>query len=232
MHNFDKNEIEKFSDLAESWWDPTSQFKPLHDINPLRFNFINKNCPVKGKKILDVGCGGGLLCEEMAKNGAHVKGIDLSDRAISVAKIHLLESKLKVDYDVTAAEDLTTTESGKYDIITCLEMLEHTPDPASTVKACAKLIKKNGAVFFSTINRNAKAYLFAIIGAEYVLKLLPKGTHDYEKFVKPSELASFCRDAEMNIDSTIGMTYNPITKTYSLNRDTSVNYIVIAKKEK
>ena len=230
MNNVDPEEIKKFSKLAENWWNPNSQFKPLHDINPLRFNYINEHYPVADKNVLDVGCGGGLLCEEIARNGGRVKGIDLSEKAITVAKIHLTESKLDVNYELSSAEALVATESGQYDVVTCLEMLEHTPDPLSTVVACSKLIKEGGVAIFSTINRNPKSYLFAIIGAEYVLKLLPIGTHSYEKFIRPSELTDYCSSAGLNLEHLIGMTYNPIIKKYSLNRDTSVNYILAARK--
>ncbi|MAW34087.1 MAG: bifunctional 3-demethylubiquinol 3-O-methyltransferase/2-polyprenyl-6-hydroxyphenol methylase [Proteobacteria bacterium] len=230
MNNVDPEEIKKFSKLAENWWNPNSQFKPLHDINPLRFTYINERYPVADKNILDVGCGGGLLCEEIARNGGRVKGIDLSEKAITVAKIHLQESKLDVSYELSSAEALVATESGQYDVVTCLEMLEHTPDPLSTVVACSKLVTEGGVVIFSTINRNPKSYLFAIIGAEYVLKLLPIGTHSYEKFIRPSELTDYCLSAGLNLEHLIGMTYNPIVKKYSLNRDTSVNYILAARK--
>ncbi len=230
MNNVDPEEIKKFSKLAANWWDPNSEFKPLHDINPIRFDYIDKLTSVSGKKILDVGCGGGLLCEEMTKNGAIVKGIDLSEKAIKVAQIHLLESKLEVTYEVTSAEELSKLESEKYDVVTCLKMLEHTPHPASTVKACSDLLKDGGWAIFSTINRNLKAYLFAIIGAEYILKMLPVGTHEYEKLLKPSEVASFCTDAGLEVNDLMGMTYNPITKKYTLKRDTSVNYLLVARK--
>ncbi len=230
MQNVDPEEIKKFSKLAANWWDPEGEFKPLHDINPIRFNYIDKITSVRGKKVLDVGCGGGLLCEAMAKSGGIVKGIDLSEKAIKVAQIHLLESKLDVDYDVTSAEELSEIEANRYDIVTCLEMLEHTPNPASTVNACSKLLKEGGWAVFSTINRNLKAYLFAILGAEYILKMLPIGTHHYEKLLRPSEVANFCLRAGLEVDDFMGMTYNPITKKYTLKRDTSVNYLVVARK--
>ncbi len=231
MSNVDQSEINKFSKLAENWWDPNSEFKPLHDINPLRFKYINKLYPVLGKRVLDVGCGGGILCEEIAKNGGLVKGIDLSEKAIKVAQIHLLESQLDVDYQLISAEQLAIEEPQQYDLVTCLEMLEHTPDPQSTVSACAQLVKPNGLVVFSTINRNLKSYVFAILGAEYILKLLPIGTHDYEKLIRPSELANFCRKSNMNLVDIAGMTYNPISKKYALKNDTSVNYILVARRQ-
>jgi 2-polyprenyl-6-hydroxyphenyl methylase / 3-demethylubiquinone-9 3-methyltransferase len=224
--NVDPLELRKFSDLAHRWWDPTSEFKPLHDINPLRLDHIDKKVGLRGKTVLDVGCGGGILAESMAARGATVTGIDLGDRPLKVAQLHLMESGLAVDYRKVAAEDLAQQQPHSFDLITCMEMLEHVPDPAATVQACATLVKPGGWVFFSTINRNPKSYLFAIIGAEYVLNLLPKGTHDYGKFIQPSELASFSRQAGLQVDYLIGMSYNPFTKVYSLGADTSVNYIV------
>jgi 2-polyprenyl-6-hydroxyphenyl methylase / 3-demethylubiquinone-9 3-methyltransferase len=224
--NADPQELAKFSDLAHRWWDPTSEFKPLHQINPLRLGWIDDTAGLKGKAVLDVGCGGGILAEAMAALGARVKGIDLSDKALKVAQLHLLESHLDVNYEEISAEDLARREAGQYDALTCMELLEHVPDPASTVGACAKLVKPGGHVFFSTINRNPKSYLFAVIGAEYVLRLLPRGTHDYAKFLKPSELARYCRSAGLTLKSLIGMSYNPLTGVYLLNQNTGVNYLM------
>jgi 2-polyprenyl-6-hydroxyphenyl methylase/3-demethylubiquinone-9 3-methyltransferase len=224
--NADPKELAKFSDLAHRWWDPTSEFKPLHEINPLRLRWIDDTAALNGKAVLDVGCGGGILAEAMAALGAHVKGIDLSDKALKVALLHLYESRLEVTYDEVSAEDLALREAGQYDVLTCMEMLEHVPDPASTVRACATLVKPGGHVFFSTLNRNPKSYVFAVIGAEYILRLLPRGTHDYAKFLKPSELAQYCRAAGLTLTSVIGMSYNPLTKVYTLNNDTSVNYLM------
>jgi 2-polyprenyl-6-hydroxyphenyl methylase/3-demethylubiquinone-9 3-methyltransferase len=224
--NADPLELQKFSDLAHRWWDPTSEFRPLHEINPLRLEWINARAPLAGKTVLDVGCGGGILSESMARKGANVTGIDLSEKALKVADLHSLESGVPVRYELIAAEALAAREPGQYDVVTCMEMLEHVPDPTSIVQACATLVKPGGKVFFSTINRNAKAYLFAVIGAEYILNLLPKGTHDYAKLITPAELASFIRKAGMTVDGLKGMTYNPLTKMYSLNQDTDVNYMV------
>jgi 2-polyprenyl-6-hydroxyphenyl methylase/3-demethylubiquinone-9 3-methyltransferase len=224
--NADPAELAKFSALAHRWWDPESEFKPLHQINPLRLDWIDGIAGLSGKSALDIGCGGGILTEGMARRGAKVKGIDLSDKALKVAQLHLLESRLAVDYEAVSAEDLAARAPGSYDVVTCMELLEHVPDPASTVRACAALARKGGRVFFSTINRNPKSYLFAVIGAEYVLKLLPKGTHDYLKFIRPSELARHCRDAGLEVRELIGMTYNPFTRVYSLGTDTGVNYLV------
>ncbi len=226
MTNADPTELQKFSDLAHRWWDPNSEFRPLHEINPLRLDWIDRHAPLKGKRVLDVGCGGGILSESMASRGATVTGIDLSEKALGVAKLHLLESGRSVDYRLSSAEDLATEEAGSYDVVTCMEMLEHVPNPASTIAACAALVKPGGHVFFSTISRNPKAYLFAVIGAEYILQLLPKGTHDYAKFIKPSELSRWAKAVGLEIDEIIGMSYNPITKVYSLGRDTDVNYLV------
>lgn len=225
--NLDQAELDKFSRLASKWWDPNSEFRPLHEINPLRLDYIEKICNgLKGKRVVDIGCGGGILSESMATRGAHVTGIDLAEKPLRVAKLHLLDSGQQVDYQLISAEDLAQQKPHQFDVVTCMEMLEHVPDPASTVKACAQLVKPGGQVFFSTINRNPKAYLFAVIGAEYVLNLLPKGTHDYAKFIKPAELAAMARDANLNVEQLTGMTYNPLSKVYSLGYDTSVNYIV------
>ncbi|WMW79394.1 bifunctional 2-polyprenyl-6-hydroxyphenol methylase/3-demethylubiquinol 3-O-methyltransferase UbiG [Undibacterium cyanobacteriorum] len=228
--NVDPSEIQKFSELAHRWWDPNSEFKPLHEINPLRLEWINNLAPLAGKKVIDVGCGGGILAESMAKRKAHVTGIDLSDKALNVADLHSLETGIEIRYEKIAAEAMAEREAGTFDIVTCMEMLEHVPDPASIVKACMKLAKPGGKVFFSTINRNPKAYLFAVIGAEYVLQMLPKGTHDYQKFITPAELSQDIRNAGLEVLQMKGMSYNPLTKIYSLNQDTSVNYLVACSK--
>jgi 2-polyprenyl-6-hydroxyphenyl methylase/3-demethylubiquinone-9 3-methyltransferase len=228
--NADPQEIQKFSELAHRWWDPTSEFRPLHEINPLRLEWINARIPLAGKKVCDVGCGGGILAESIAKKGATVTGIDLSEKALKVADLHSLESGIKVRYELIAAEELAAREAGQYDVVTCMEMLEHVPDPAAIVQACAKLVKPGGHIFFSTLNRNPKSYLFAIIGAEYILGLLPRGTHDYAKFITPAELSGFARTADLEVQALKGMTYNPLTKIYSLNQDTSVNYLVATVK--
>ncbi|MCL2590363.1 MAG: bifunctional 2-polyprenyl-6-hydroxyphenol methylase/3-demethylubiquinol 3-O-methyltransferase UbiG [Betaproteobacteria bacterium] len=228
--NNDPSELDKFSDLAHRWWDPTSEFRPLHEINPLRLAWINTLAGLSGKKVLDVGCGGGILAESMATCGAEVTGIDLSEKALGAARLHLFESELKIDYQHISAEALAETHAGQFDVVTCMEMLEHVPDPASTVTACARLVGPGGYVFFSTLNRNPKSFLFAIIGAEYVLKLLPHGMHDYNRFIKPSELARFCRDAGLVTAAMSGLSYNPFTRAYSLGSDSSVNYMVQARR--
>ena len=224
--NVDPAEIARFSELAHHWWDPASDFKPLHDINPLRLDYIDRCAGLSGKTVLDVGCGGGILAESMAQRGAQVTGIDLSDKALKVAQLHVLESGVALDYRHASAEDFARERPQHYDIVTCMELLEHVPDPASTVRACATLAKAGGHVFFSTINRNLKSYLFAVVGAEYVLRMLPRGTHRYEKFVKPSELGGFCRQGGLDVREVIGMTYNPLTDRYALGTDTSVNYLM------
>ncbi len=229
--NADQAELDKFSELAHRWWDPESEFKPLHDINPLRLDWIDRAVGLNGKKVLDVGCGGGILAESMATRGAAVTGIDLSDKALSVARLHLLETGQKADYRKIAAEELAAEMPGAFDVVTCLEMLEHVPAPCSTVRACAQLVRPGGMVFFSTINRNPKSYLFAVIGAEYVLNLLPRGTHDYAKFIRPAELARYCRDACLAVDEVIGMTYNPITRTYALGSNTDVNFLMRTRRD-
>jgi len=229
--NADELELQKFSALAHRWWDPNSEFKPLHDINPLRLKYIDGLAHIAGKKVLDVGCGGGILSESMAARGAEVTGIDLGDKPLKVAKLHLLETGQKVDYRLIPVEDLAAEQPGQYDVVTCMEMLEHVPDPSSIVRACAQLTKPGGHVFFSTLNRNPKSYLFAVIGAEYLLKLLPRGTHDYAKFIKPSELARFARNAGLNVNEVIGMSYNPFSKSYTLGPDTSVNYLIATRKD-
>jgi 2-polyprenyl-6-hydroxyphenyl methylase/3-demethylubiquinone-9 3-methyltransferase len=228
--NADPQELAKFSELAHRWWDPNSEFRPLHQINPLRLDWIDSVARLAGKRTLDVGCGGGILAEAMARRGAVVKGIDLADKALKVAQLHRLESQVPVEYEAISAEALADREPAGFDVVTCMEMLEHVPDPASTVRACAALARPGAHVFFSTINRNPKSYVFAIVGAEYVLRLLPKGTHDYAKLIKPAELARYCRDAGLEVRDIIGMTYNPFTKVYSLGRDASVNYLVHAVK--
>ncbi len=224
--NADPLELQKFSELAHRWWDPTSEFRPLHEINPLRLEWINARVPLAGKTVADIGCGGGILAESMALKGAKVTGIDLSEKALKVADLHSLESGVQVRYELISAEQLAAQEPGSYDVVTCMEMLEHVPDPASVVQACATLVKPGGHVFFSTINRNPKSYLFAVIGAEYLLRMLPKGTHDYAKFITPAELAQFIRNAGLTLNTLKGMGYNPLTKMYSLNQDTDVNYLV------
>ena len=224
--NVDPQELEKFNELAHRWWDPGAEFKPLHDINPLRLDYIDKLAGLKGKTVLDVGCGGGILSESMAIRGAQVTGIDLGEKALKVAQLHLLETGNQVNYRKITVEDLAREQPQHYDIVTCMEILEHVPEPASAVQACAELVKLGGHVFFSTINRNAKAYLFAIVGAEYILKLLPRGTHDYSRFITPAELGRFCRGAGLSPQRVTGMTYNPFTRTYALGTDSSVNYIL------
>ena len=229
--NVDPVEIAKFSALAAKWWDPTSEFKPLHEINPLRLEWINQRAPLAGKRVLDVGCGGGLLTEAMAGQGAQVTGIDLAEKSLTVARLHQLESGAQVDYACISAEDLAAREPASFDVVTCMEMLEHVPDPAAIVRACATLVKPGGHVFFSTLNRNPKSYLFAVLGAEYILGLLPRGTHDYMKFIKPSELARFAREAHLNVQQWQGIGYNPLTGRYWLGTDTSVNYLVCMVKD-
>jgi 2-polyprenyl-6-hydroxyphenyl methylase / 3-demethylubiquinone-9 3-methyltransferase len=224
--NADEIELKKFGELAHKWWDKNSEFKPLHEINPLRLAYIDDLVSLKGKRVLDVGCGGGILAESMYFKGAEVTGIDLGEKALSVAKLHQLESGAKVDYRLIAVEQLAIENPAGYDVVTCMEMLEHVPDPAAVVTACAKLVKPGGNVFFSTINRNPKAYLFAVIGAEYILNLLPKGTHDYAKFIKPSELAGWVREAGLDMSGLRGMSYNPLTQHYWLGDDVSVNYLM------
>jgi 2-polyprenyl-6-hydroxyphenyl methylase/3-demethylubiquinone-9 3-methyltransferase len=224
--NADETELKKFSELAHKWWDKNSEFKPLHEINPLRLDYIDGLVGLKDKRVLDVGCGGGILSESMYFKGADVTGIDLGEKALNVAKLHQLESSAKVNYQLISVEQLATEQPASFDVVTCMEMLEHVPDPASIVAACAKLVKPGGSVFFSTINRNPKAYLFAVVGAEYILNLLPKGTHDYAKFIKPSELSSWARQVGLTVSDLRGMSYNPLTQHYWLGDDVSVNYLI------
>ena len=228
--NADPAELQKFSDLAHRWWDPASEFRPLHEINPLRLGWIDGKVALAGKQVLDIGCGGGILAEGMASLGAAVTGIDLSEKALSVARLHLFESGHKVDYRHLSAEALADELPGHFDVVTCMEMLEHVPDPGSIVRACFQLVKPGGWVFFSTINRNPKAFLFAIVGAEYLLRMLPRGTHSYERLIRPSELARFCRDAGLEVQHTRGMEYNPLTQRYWLSADTSVNYLFATRR--
>jgi 2-polyprenyl-6-hydroxyphenyl methylase/3-demethylubiquinone-9 3-methyltransferase len=228
--NVDQSEIAKFSALAHRWWDPNSEFKPLHAINPLRLNWIKSFVNLEGKKVVDIGCGGGILAESIAQSGADTTGIDLSEKALKVAELHALEVGANLTYRAISAEDLAQEQAGQYDVVTCMEMLEHVPDPASVVRACAALCKPGGTLFFSTLNRNPKSYLFAIIGAEYVLRLLPKGTHEYAKFIKPSELLTFTRDARLDLLGMKGLGYNPLTQVYSLNENVDVNYMIAVRK--
>ena len=229
--NVDPNEIRKFEELASRWWDRNSEFKPLHDINPLRANWIDSLAPVAEQRILDVGCGGGILCEALAQRGATVTGIDMGEAPLAVGNLHSLESGVSVTYEQSTAEDYATSHAEAFNTVTCLEMLEHVPDPSSVVAACAAMTKPGGTLFFSTINRNPKSYLLAIIGVEYVLRMLPKGTHEYSKFIRPSELGQWIRDAGLEIDQMTGLLYNPITKTYKLDeRDVDVNYMICARK--
>lgn len=231
MANADPLELDKFSQLAHRWWDPNSEFKPLHDINPLRLEWVDRLADgIRGKHVVDVGCGGGILAESMAVKGAQVTGIDLSEKALKVAKLHQLESGVQVDYRLIAAEVLAEEQPENFDVVTCMEMLEHVPDPASVMAACARMAKPDGWVFFSTLNRNPKSYLLAIVGAEYVLNMLPKGTHDWAKFIKPHELASYARQAGLEPVELMGMTYNPLTKAYRLERDTDVNYLMACRR--
>lgn len=224
--NIDNAEVNKFDDMAARWWDPEGEFRPLHDLNPVRLRFIKQHVDISVKKVLDVGCGGGILSESMACEGAKVTGIDVADKALTVARLHAMESQVELDYQNTTAEEHALTHSGKYDVVTCLELLEHVPKPASLVEACAQLVKPGGKVFFSTINRNLKAYALAVIGAEYIMRLLPRGTHDYEKFIKPSELAQWARRSGLNLIEQAGMHYNPILRSTSLVRNVDVNYLV------
>lgn len=229
--NVDPAELEKFSALAHRWWDPHGEFRPLHAINPLRLEWIEQHAPLAGKDVLDVGCGGGILAEAMAQRGARVTGIDLAEKPLSVARLHLMESGLEVRYELASAEDYAAAHAGAFDVVTCMEMLEHVPEPASTVAACARLLRPGGCAVFATINRNPKSYLFAIIGAEYLLRLLPKGTHDYARFIRPSELAHWSRDAGLREVALSGMTYNPFTQRYRLGPDCDVNYLLCCRRD-
>ncbi len=231
MSNVDQAEIAKFEALAHRWWDRESEFKPLHEINPLRVNWIDEHISLAGKKVLDVGCGGGILSEAMARRGAQVTGIDMGEAPLSVARLHLLESGLEVDYRQITAESLAEESPETFDVVTCLEMLEHVPDPASVIRACHRMVKPGGQVFFSTINRNPKAYALAIVGAEYLLQLLPRGTHDYKKFIRPSELGAWSRDTGLTVKDIVGLTYNPLSKHYKLSADVDVNYMVQTVRE-
>ena len=229
--NADPAELAKFSDLAHRWWDPQSEFRPLHQINPLRLEWINSLCALQGKNVLDIGCGGGILSDSMARKGAKVLGIDLSTKALRVAEMHALEAQTpNITYREVSAEDLAAQEPGAYDVVTCMEMLEHVPDPSSVVRACAELVKPGGQVFFSTLNRNAKSFMMAIVAAEYVLNLLPRGTHEYAKMIRPSELASYCRSSGLDVQGMRGLEYNPLTERYWLSDNTSVNYMVATQK--
>ena len=229
--NADPAELAKFSDLAHRWWDQDGEFRPLHQINPLRLDWINGLCPLQGLQVLDVGCGGGILADAMARLGAHVTGIDLAAKPLRVAQLHALEAQTpNVQYREVSVEALAEQQPGSFDAVTCMEMLEHVPDPASVVRACAKLVKPGGWVFFSTLNRNPKSFLLAIVGAEYILNMLPRGTHEYAKMIRPSELANYCRSANLDLQHTRGMAYNPLTRRYWLNADTSVNYLFAARK--
>lgn len=223
--NVDPAEISKFEELASRWWDMHGEFKPLHEINPLRLHYIDERVNLSGKRVLDVGCGGGILSESMAKSGADVTAIDMGKAPLSVAKLHALESEVEIDYQQITVEELAEQQAASFDAVSCMEMLEHVPDPSSVIKACQKLVKPGGHVFFSTINRNPKAYMFAIVGAEYILKMLPRGTHEYAKFIKPSELDEWSREADLQLKNITGMTYNPLTKNYSLGKDVDVNYM-------
>ncbi len=224
--NADPAELDKFSKLAHRWWDPQGEFRPLHEINPLRLDWIDQRAALAEKTVLDVGCGGGILAEAMARRGAKVTGIDLAEKGLRVAQLHLLESQLAVNYEKASAEEDASRHAGEFDVVTCMELLEHVPQPESMVAACARLVRRGGQVFFSTINRNPKSYLFAVIGAEYVLKLLPRGTHDYLRFIKPSELSRYARAGGLRPEELIGMTYNPISQRYRLGRDCDVNYLL------
>lgn len=229
--NFDPAELAKFSELAHRWWDKESEFRPLHEINPIRLDWIEGLTPLRGLRVVDVGCGGGILADAMARKGAAVLGIDLASKALKVAQLHALEAQTQgVEYREISAEALAAEQPGSFDMVTCMEMLEHVPDPASVVRACSTLVKPGGHVFFSTINRNAKAFLFAIVGAEYLLNMLPRGTHEYAKLIKPSELASYCRTAGLQLQESRGMQYNPLTRHYWLSADTSVNYLMAYRK--
>jgi 2-polyprenyl-6-hydroxyphenyl methylase/3-demethylubiquinone-9 3-methyltransferase len=231
--NVDHAEVKKFEDLAHRWWDPNSEFKPLHEINPLRLDFIDQTAQLAGKRVLDVGCGGGILTEGMAQRGAEVTGIDMGEMPLQVARLHLLESEsgLKIDYQRIPVEQLADEQPASFDVVTCMEMLEHVPDPASVIEACARLAKPGGHVFFSTLNRNPKSFLLAIVGAEYILNLLPRGTHDFSRFIRPSEMDTWIRAAGLTSNAITGLVYNPLTRKYRLDRDIDVNYMVSCRKD-
>ncbi|NOQ77624.1 MAG: bifunctional 2-polyprenyl-6-hydroxyphenol methylase/3-demethylubiquinol 3-O-methyltransferase UbiG [Methylococcaceae bacterium] len=229
-NNVDPNEVAKFEALATSWWDPEGESKPLHEINPLRLNFIESKCKLDGQQVIDVGCGGGILSEVLAKSGGHVTGIDMGKMPLDIAKLHALEAELTIDYQQITAEQKAEQDAEVFDVVTCMEMLEHVPDPVSVIKACSQLVKPGGDVFFSTLNRHPKAYLFAVVGAEYLMNMLPKGTHDYKRFIRPSEMASWCRQAGLEVADITGLSYNPFTKTYALGDDVKVNYLMHCRK--
>lgn len=224
--NVDPTEIAKFEALASSWWDSEGESKPLHDINPLRLSYIENRCNISNQHIIDVGCGGGILSESLAKMGGHVTGIDMGEMPLNIAKLHALEAELTIDYQQITAEEKAEHSAGKYDVVTCMEMLEHVPDPVSIIKACAQLVKPGGDIFFSTLNRHPKAYLLAVLGAEYVMKMLPKGTHDYQRFIRPSEMANWCRQTGLEVSNLTGIIYNPFSKTFKLGKDIKVNYLM------
>ncbi len=224
--NVDPAEVAKFEALATSWWDTEGESKPLHDINPLRLGYIKSHCELNDKQVIDVGCGGGILTEALAKSGAHTTGIDMGEMPLNIAKLHALEAELTIDYQQTTAEQKAKQSVGEYDVVTCMEMLEHVPDPVSVIQACSQLVKPGGHLFFSTLNRHPKAYLFAVLGAEYIMNILPKGTHDYKRFIRPSEMASWCRQAGLEVNDMAGLSYNPLTKSYSLGDDLKVNYLM------
>lgn len=226
QRNVDPNEVAKFEALATSWWDLEGQSKPLHEINPLRLGYIAQRCKLDSANVIDVGCGGGILSEALAKSGAHVTGIDMGEMPLDIAKLHAMEGGLEIHYEQSTAEEMAASHTGAFDAVTCLEMLEHVPDPAAIIQACADLVKPGGDVFFSTLNRHPKAYLLAVLGAEYVMNMLPKGTHDYKRFIRPAELASWCRQAGLHVNDITGMSYNPLSRTFSLTRDVKVNYLV------
>ena len=230
QENVDPNEVAKFEALASGWWDAEGESKPLHQINPLRLGFIKSKCNLKNSQTIDVGCGGGILSEALAKNGADVTGIDMGAMPLNIARLHAIESDLDIDYQQITAEQKAEQSSEQFDVVTCMEMLEHVPDPISVIRACADMVKPGGDVFFSTLNRHPKAYLFAVVGAEYMLKMLPKGTHDYKRFIRPSEMASWCRQAGLEVGEITGLSYNPLTKVYALSDDVKVNYLVHCKK--